>query len=149
MVILKSLSASFSSSIKQHKIINLNEFIFSWIQNGIQEHRDELLKIKENKDLLPDVLPVDHEMDQPTDSLKKLLEKLHHIGYNEDEIENILGEVDISKMATHVQSLKDRVESYLKSHRHDTILDKPKLQENARHGNIQVNYKVTKVTCHM
>ena len=90
MVILKSLSASFSSSIKQHKIINLNEFIFSWIQNGIQEHRDELLKIKENKDLLPDVLPVDHEMDQPTDSLKKLLEKLHHIGYNEDEIENIL-----------------------------------------------------------
>lgn len=51
--------------------------------------------------------------------LAHYINDLHKIGFDEDEIESMLKEVNIARMSEHVSELKHRVENYLAEHRHE------------------------------
>ena len=61
--------------------------MFSWIHQGIQDHQENGKKTAEEVD---QKLVFEPQI-QPHEALGPLLGQLHQIGYNEDEIESILG----------------------------------------------------------
>merc|ERR1712130_103798 len=94
----------------------------SWIERGIEQHKENAISssVAAQKDVLFDRLKT------PEETLQALLEKLHQIGYNEDEIEKILSRGDISKLGSHVKELRQKVDEYIKVHRrHDAVIRSP------------------------
>ena len=88
-----------------------------WIHDGIKRHENEQEKAKNarlvNRAKSPIVQGGDH-------GLAKYINDLHLIGFDEDEIDTMLKEVNIARMSEHVIELKNRVEDYLAHHaKHD------------------------------
>ena len=86
----------------------------NWIDAGIEQHLEDQKK-KPAQKLLGRV-----KEQKPADNgLAHYINDLHKIGFDEDEIESMLKEVNIARMSEHVSELKRRVENYLVEHRHD------------------------------
>ena len=86
----------------------------NWIDAGIEQHLEDQKK-KPAQKLLGRV-----KEQKPADNgLAHYINDLHKIGFDEDEIESMLKEVNIARMSEHVSELKRRVENYLAEHRHD------------------------------
>ena len=86
----------------------------NWIDAGIEKHLEDQKK-KPAQKLLGRV-----KEQKPADNgLAHYINDLHKIGFDEDEIESMLKEVNIARMSEHVSELKRRVENYLAEHRHD------------------------------
>lgn len=86
----------------------------NWIDAGIEQHLEDQKK-KPAQKLLGRV----KEQKSADNGLAHYINDLHKIGFDEDEIESMLKEVNIARMSEHVSELKRRVENYLAEHRHD------------------------------
>merc|ERR1712130_590215 len=100
----------------------------SWIERGIEQHKENAISSSAaaQKDVLFDRLKT------PEETLQALLEKLHQIGYNEDEIEKILSRGDISKLGSHVKELRQKVDEYIKVHRDQLNAELAKINQMRR-----------------
>ena len=92
-----------------------------WIHQGIKQHEDEKQKAKNNRLVSRASSPI-----QKDHGLAKYINDLHAIGFDEDEIDSMLKEVNIARMSEHVIELKNRVEKYLAEHN----LEHPDHDEN-------------------
>jgi len=111
IVVVESKIKANSEKITTEKISRKGA---DWIHDGIKQHEDEKIKAKNNRLVSRAKSPI-----QQDHGLAKYINDLHAIGFDEDEIDSMLKEVNIARMSEHVIELKHRVEQYLLHHNED------------------------------